>query len=43
MTSRGVIDLYFFENKQGNFVTVNSPEYAKLRDFFEQKLQQFEG
>ena len=44
ISAKGIIGPYFFENSQGNNVTVNSVEYVKmLREFLIPQLHQFEG
>lgn len=44
ISAHGIIGPYFFENEQGQSVTVNSDRYiAMLRDYFFPQLQQFEA
>lgn len=44
ISSRGIIGPYFFENNNGQTVTVNSDRYAAMiRDFFGPALQAFDG
>ncbi|CAH2088890.1 unnamed protein product [Euphydryas editha] len=44
ISAKGIIGPYFFENSQGNNVTVNSVEYVKmLREFLTPQLHEFEG